>query len=88
MPTLTTSALPVLREGLSLVRMHYAPINPSDLNFFTGTYGVRKNLPATMGFEGSGIVDQSGDKTLIGRVVSVMAANDNGTHSTHIALQR
>lgn len=30
--------------------MHYAPINPSDLNFYTGLYGVKKEGFPIMGF--------------------------------------
>lgn len=39
-----------------------------------------------MGFEGSGVVSDSTDRSLIGRVVSVRSTNDNGTHATHILL--
>lgn len=36
--------------------MHYAPLNPSDINFYMGSYGIKKKLPAIMGFEGSGVI--------------------------------
>ena len=87
-PTIVSGPLPKVSEGMSLVRMHSAPINPSDLNFFTGTYGVKKELPAVMGFEGSGVVAESSDSELLGRVVSVRSAIDNGTYASHILLPR
>lgn len=61
--------------------MHYAPINPSDLNFYTGQYGVRKDGFPIMGFEGSGEVVESNNKDQIGRKVSVLANMSNGTYS-------
>jgi trans-2-enoyl-CoA reductase len=43
-----------------LVKMSAAPINPADLNQIEGKYPVRPELPATPGFEGAGIVVESG----------------------------
>jgi trans-2-enoyl-CoA reductase len=40
--------------------MSAAPINPADLNQIEGKYPVRPELPATPGFEGAGIVVESG----------------------------
>ena len=37
-----------------------APVNPADLNFIEGTYGVKPELPATPGVEGCGVVETSG----------------------------
>ena len=34
--------------------MRYAPINTSDIYFSKGVYGIKKPLPAIIGFEGSG----------------------------------
>lgn len=45
-----------------LVEMHYSPINPADLNFAEGTYGVRPQLPAVPGNEGAGIVLKVGEE--------------------------
>src|SRR5690606_6515165 len=42
------------------VRMRAAPVNPSDLLFIRGTYGIRPQLPARAGFEGTGMVEASG----------------------------
>lgn len=52
--------VPVPGRGEVLVRMIAAPVNPSDLMFVRGTYGIRPNLPARPGFEGTGIVVRSG----------------------------
>lgn len=45
--------------GEVLVRMLAAPVNPADLNFIEGTYGVKPALPATPGVEGCGEVVES-----------------------------
>lgn len=42
------------------VRMHLAPINPSDMMVVRGVYGKLPTLPATPGFEGMGVVEKSG----------------------------
>ena len=55
-PILTTCPIPTRNSGQFLVKMKYAPINPSDLNFYTGMYGIRKEGFAVMGFEGSGLI--------------------------------
>ncbi len=37
-----------------------SPVNPSDLMFIRGVYGVQPHLPQSAGFEGVGIVETSG----------------------------
>jgi NADPH:quinone reductase-like Zn-dependent oxidoreductase len=49
-------SLPALGPAQVLVEMLAAPINPADLNFIEGTYGVKPVLPATPGVEGCGKV--------------------------------
>lgn len=49
-PVLTTCPLPQRGPGEYLIKMKYAPINPSDLNFYTGLYGIRKQHFPIMGF--------------------------------------
>ena len=44
----------------AVVKMSAAPINPADLNQIEGKYPIRPELPATPGFEGAGIVVESG----------------------------
>ena len=46
-----------LKEGECIVRIAYAPINPSDINVLEGTYVIAPpSLPAVPGLEGSGVV--------------------------------
>lgn len=53
--------LPEPGAGEVLVAMEAAPINPADLNFISGTYGVKATLPATPGLEGCGRVVAAGE---------------------------
>jgi NADPH:quinone reductase-like Zn-dependent oxidoreductase len=43
--------LPALKSGEVLLEIRASPINPADLNFIEGTYGVKPELPATPGIE-------------------------------------
>lgn len=47
-------------RGEVLVRMLASPINPSDLMYIAGKYGLKPTLPATPGFEGVGVVEATG----------------------------
>ncbi len=51
-------------RGEVLVRMLASPINPSDLMYVAGKYGMKPRMPATPGFEGVGIVEASGGGVL------------------------
>lgn len=51
---------PVPGHGDVLVRMLASPINPSDMMFVRGVYGVQPQLPQVPGFEGVGVVEASG----------------------------
>jgi trans-2-enoyl-CoA reductase len=51
--------LPPLEQGQVRLRMLAAPINPADLNFIEGTYGIKPELPAVSGIEGCGEVLES-----------------------------
>lgn len=53
--------LPPLEEGEVRLRMLAAPINPADLNFIEGTYGIKPELPAVSGIEGCAEVVESCD---------------------------
>ncbi|MBL8132734.1 MAG: zinc-binding dehydrogenase [Anaerolineae bacterium] len=69
-------------RGEVLIRIAAAPINPSDLAFLAGNYGVRKPLPCVPGFEGGGVVIAVGegvDPALIGRTAACFAADSDGT---------
>src|SRR5260221_1720187 len=54
------SELPDPQPHEALVRMLAAPINPADLNLIEGKYGIRPELPAVMGIEGAGRVEETG----------------------------
>ncbi len=74
-------AAPEPGPGEVRVRMLASPVNPSDLLRVRGEYGKLPTLPATPGFEGVGVVDQSGGGLLAllrglkpGRRVAVISA--------------
>ncbi len=56
---LTESSPPALQPGEVRVRMLAAPLNPADINLIQGVYGIRPELPATAGVEGTGEVIES-----------------------------
>jgi NADPH:quinone reductase-like Zn-dependent oxidoreductase len=51
---------PQPRPGEVMVRMLASPVNPSDLMYVAGKYGLKPTLPATPGFEGVGVVEATG----------------------------
>lgn len=65
-------------RGQVRVRMLASPINPSDLLFVRGIYGAKPALPATPGFEGVGVVEESGGGFLGWRVLGRRVAVLNG----------
>jgi len=71
--------VPVPGAGEVRVRMLASPINPSDLMSIRGEYGLLPDLPAVPGFEGVGVVEESGGGLLAnlrrGRRVAVLGAN-------------
>ena len=50
-----------LTDGEVRLKIRAAPINPADLNFIEGTYGIKPELPAVAGIEGCGEVTESRD---------------------------
>jgi NADPH2:quinone reductase len=81
--------LPRPGAGQVLVRIAAAPVNPSDLAFLRGAYGIRKRLPVVPGFEGSGRVVAAGDgawpRRLAGRRVACAAPSDgDGTWAEYM----
>ncbi|MBB5353001.1 NADPH:quinone reductase-like Zn-dependent oxidoreductase [Haloferula luteola] len=48
-----------LPDGFVRLKVLASPINPADLNFIEGTYGVKPELPATPGIEGCAEVTES-----------------------------
>jgi NADPH:quinone reductase-like Zn-dependent oxidoreductase len=60
-----------IHNGEYLVKVMYSPINPSDFGFSQNVYGrfPHKKYPIGLGFEGSGIIEESFDKNLIGKKI-------------------
>jgi NADPH2:quinone reductase len=84
--------VPVLKTGQVLIRMAAASINPSDLIFLKGEYGITKALPVVPGFEGSGQVIASGGgwlaRWLKGKRVACKAPEDgHGTWAEYMVAQ-
>ncbi|MGJ8655916.1 MAG: MDR family NADPH-dependent oxidoreductase [Akkermansiaceae bacterium] len=48
-----------LKSGEVRVKMQFSPINPADINYIQGNYGIRPELPAVPGVESSGIITES-----------------------------
>ncbi len=87
--TVIETPVPKPSAGQVLVKMAAAPINPSDVIFLEGRYGVQKPLPVTPGFEGSGRVVAAGAGLLSwglrGRRVACGAADDgDGTWAEYM----
>lgn len=51
---------PTPDRGEVLVRMLASPVNPSDVMYVEGRYGLKPTFPATPGFEGVGVVEGGG----------------------------
>ncbi len=77
-PTVATIPVPQPGAGEVLVKMYVSPINPSDLAFLAGGYGIKKPFPAVPGFEGSGTVVAAGNgilpKIWLGKKVACAAS--------------
>ncbi len=59
--------IPEPGPGEVLVKMDYAPVNPSDLSLLQGNFASKPDYPIIPGIEGSGIVIKSG-KGIIGKL--------------------
>ncbi|MFN7018109.1 MAG: zinc-binding dehydrogenase [Fimbriimonadales bacterium] len=84
-----TRPVPRPERGQVLVKMVAAPINPSDLMFLKGLYGVLKPLPVVPGWEGMGRVVATGDdglsRLLLGKRVACAAPNQqDGTWAEYM----
>jgi NADPH:quinone reductase len=79
---INTITFPLPSSDEVLIEVDAAPCNPSDLAFIQGGYNVRKSLPAIPGFEGCGMVMETGsDQAAIrlkGKRVSFFSQSDGG----------
>lgn len=53
-----------ITKGQVRVRLEAAPINPADINYMQGNYGIKPDLPTTVGIEGVGRVIESQDPSV------------------------
>lgn len=74
--------IPEPGEGEVLIRNHFGSINPSDLMFIRGLYGIKKKLPVVPGFEGSGVVEKLGKGVTALKVGDRVAAVSGQGHGT------
>ncbi len=58
--TLIDIPKPKMDANEVLIKMKFCPINPSDLYYIMGEYGVQPSLPAIPGFEGMGVIESLG----------------------------
>jgi len=70
------------------VKIIAAPLNPSDLAFLDGGYQSAKKLPTTPGFEGAGVVVESGGGlmgwSMVGKNVAVsVQSGSTGTYGQY-----
>ena len=76
-----------------LIKIHSAPINPSDVLFTQGHYPAEKKRPTIAGFEGSGLVIQTGSsekaKALLNQRVTFFSFGSEtlGTYGTHTVVE-
>ncbi len=78
--------LPELKAEELLIKTSFASINPSDIAFMQGVYGIQKPLPVIPGFEGSGVIVDAGEKLkhLIGQKIAAFVQQDQqGTWAEH-----
>lgn len=67
------------------IKMTYRTINPSDLYYISGEYGIKPKLPATPGFEGIGIIDKVGSNVKNFKIGQrVIPLDVSGTWSEYI----
>ena len=82
--------VPTPGKGQVLVRVAASPINPSDLMFLAGRYGVTKRLPTVPGFEASAVVVAAGPallgRMLLGRRVACASQSGDGVWAQYAAV--
>ena len=80
-----------LKDNQVRVRIHSSPINPSDLMFIRGLYGIKKKLPVVPGFEASGTIVEifpEISKFKVGdRVACVAGSTGDGTYAEFLTTE-
>ena len=87
---LDDSPTPTLTANQLLVRVEAAPMNRSDFMLIEGHYGVRPEIPSSVGSEGVGrVVDTgSGAKELNGKRVLILPTYEQGTWGEETIVDR
>jgi len=57
--------IPQPQAGEVRISVKASPVNPSDVAFILGGYGIKPQLPSGAGFEGSGVVESVGEGVTI-----------------------
>lgn len=72
--------LPEITDNDVVIKIHAAPVNPSDIAFMQGSYNIVKPIPTIPGFEASGVVVEAGKNAadLIGKKVSCFVQDNRG----------
>jgi trans-2-enoyl-CoA reductase len=72
----------------AVVQMRAAPVNPADINAIEGKYPARREVPATPGFEGAGVVVEAGASvSTIMHGALVMLPHNIGTWREAVAVK-
>ena len=84
---LSESPAKKLEPGEIRLQMLYAPINPADINYIQGIYGIKPELPAIPGLEGCGeVIESRSDKLQAGDLV--ITIKPVGTWAEQVVLPR
>jgi NADPH:quinone reductase-like Zn-dependent oxidoreductase len=86
---LNTVSEPALGPEDILISMEAAPVNPSDLSFVRGTYGVRPAFPSSVGAEGVGRVAKIGSKVDVAlrtKRVLILPTYEQGTWADEVVV--
>ena len=80
---LTALTVQELKPNEVRLKMLYAPINPADINYIQGIYGIKPELPAIPGLEGCGeVIESRSDKLQTGDLV--ITINPVGTWAEQV----
>jgi NADPH:quinone reductase-like Zn-dependent oxidoreductase len=74
-------------SGEVLIKIIASPINPSDISFVQGRYGIRPDLPSGAGFEGVGLVEAVGEEVRL-PVGSKVSFTGVGSWSEYIVVNQ
>jgi mitochondrial enoyl-[acyl-carrier protein] reductase / trans-2-enoyl-CoA reductase len=83
-----TEPWPSPGTGEAVVQMVAAPINPADINAIEGKYPARREVPAVPGFEGAGVVVETGaNVSTIRKGALVILPHNMGTWREAVAVK-